>query len=471
MTSRALAAVALVPALLLAVSGTAVAAPTSAAAPADVVTPTSALSADLPSQEVWAELRFRDWPGRWVAGTVTDGVAKSSSGGPVAVTSATPSRCEVQQDSGQAFTVRFLDGGTCLVHAVADGDASWAPSTTDLHLEAESKQVRRLSGPDRVGTSVATSRFLHPSSRQTSGALIATTTDFADALAAAGPSVERQWPLLLNPADHLDPRIAGELTRLLAPGGRVTLVGGRSALDDAVEAAVRALPGGYDVRRVAGDDRYATAAALIAEGDPAPVGLPYSGPLYLVSGADWPDGLSVAPLATQTWGAVLLTGPGPGLPAATRAGVDAAVAAGREVVTVGGPAARSWPRATRTIVGTDRYDTSRLVSDRLVVAGQTGTARRVVFASGTSWPDALVGATVAGQRSPLDDTQGPLLLTPPDGLREATRAALRTLDTDRVYEVHLSGGTSALTPALEAQVREAFVVRPGGTAPPVAPAG
>jgi len=467
--SRALAATGLLPALLLAAPSAAGSAATAGAAPTPGAFATA--SAELPPQEVWAELTFRDWPGRWVAGTITDGVSKSSSGGPVTVTSATPSLCEVQQGSGHAFTVRFLDGGTCLVHAEADGDASWAPSSNEWHLDAESKQISRLSGPDRVATSIASSRFLHPSTRQAAGALIATTTGFADALAAAGPSVVREWPLLLNPSDHLDPRIAGELTRLLPPGSQVTLVGGRSALGDAVEAAVRALPGGYDVRRVAGDDRYATAAALIAENGPPTVGLPYSGPLYLVSGTDWPDGLSVAPLATQTWGAVLLTGPGATLPAATRVGVDAAVAAGREVVAVGGPAARSWPQATRTIVGTDRYDTSRLVSDRLVVAGQRGTPRRVVFASGTSWPDALVGATVAGQESAVDDTQGPLLLTAPDGLREATRAALRTLDPDRIYEVRLSGGTSALTPALEAQVRAAFVVRPEGTPPPAQAAG
>ena len=188
--------------------------------------------------------------------------------------------------------------------------------------------------------------------------------------------------------------------------------------------------------------------------------LPYSGPLYLVSGTDWPDGLSVAPLAAHTYGAVLLTRPGTTLPPATRAGVDAALAAGRRVVAVGGSAARAFPAASRTIVGSDRYKTSRLVSDQIAAATDYAAPRRVVFASGTSWPDALLGATVAGQGSLARDTQGPLLLTPPDRLTDPARAALARISTDTVYEVYFAGGTVALTPALEAQVREAFVVRP-----------
>lgn len=447
MISRRLALAGLLPALLLAP------APGAAAAPAG----------DLPQQEVSAEFHFRNWPGRWVAGTTTDGTATSTSGGRVVATTVTTAQCRVEPVSPNAFTVRFLQGGVCTVHLDGDGDATHARTERDVDLTAEAKQVLRLSGPDRVGTSVAASRFLHPSTRQAAGAYLATTVGFADALAAAAPSAQRRWPLLLNPADHLDQRVADELTRLLEPGSRVTLVGGRSVVSDAVESAVRALPGHYDVRRIAGEDRYGTAAALLAAtgDDPGVVrDLPYSGPLYLVSGTDWPDGLSVAPLAAQTFGAVLLTGPGGSLPPATRAGVDAAVARGREVVAVGGPAARSWPAATRALVGTDRYDTSRLVSDRLVVAGEYGHPRRVVVASGTSWPDALVGSTVAGQSSYTGDAQGPLLLTPPDGLLPTTRAALATVDTDGVYEVYLTGGTSAVTPAVEAEVREAFVVRP-----------
>ncbi|HEX6140627.1 MAG TPA: cell wall-binding repeat-containing protein [Candidatus Limnocylindria bacterium] len=83
------------------------------------------------------------------------------------------------------------------------------------------------------------------------------------------------------------------------------LLGGAGVVGDAVAAAVAAYASSGSVTRLAGADRYATAAAISAAGWGA--GEPDSA--YLATGLGFADAMSAAPLAGKTSSPLLLTAP------------------------------------------------------------------------------------------------------------------------------------------------------------------
>lgn len=91
------------------------------------------------------------------------------------------------------------------------------------------------------------------------------------------------------------------------------------------------------------------------------------------------------------------------------------------------------------LAGTDRYATAA----RAALAGEWGSWRAVLV-SGDSFPDALAGTAVAGYHG------GPLLLTARDHLPASTRTVLEELD---IQEVQLIGGTAAISPAVDDELR------------------
>ncbi len=161
--------------------------------------------------------------------------------------------------SASAQTVHILGGESAVSAAVATAvDA--LPNVT----------VNRISGPNRYETAVeiantvgagAIGQFL---GKRT--VILASGTSFADAL-AAGPISYRgvvggtgagPHPILLTPVDALPAVTDTALTDLGVQ--QVVIAGGTSVVSDAVETAIEAK--GIDVIRVAGANRYATAAAL-----------------------------------------------------------------------------------------------------------------------------------------------------------------------------------------------------------------
>ena len=189
---------------------------------------------------------------------------------------------------------------------------------------------------------------------------------------------------------------------------------------------------GTQVVRLAGKDRYSTAAA-ISEVHSSGVGT-----VFVATGTDYPDALSVAARAGSLDAPVLLTRP-TSLPNATRQ--ELTRLAPQRVVVVGGDSAVSptvfdlideaTGAATMTRwAGLDRYTTAAQV------AADFGSADTVYVATGQNYPDALAGAARAGA---LD---GPVLLVRADAVPTATRSALSSLDP---VEIRALGGPSAIS--------------------------
>lgn len=212
-------------------------------------------------------------------------------------------------------------------------------------------------------------------------------------------------------------------------------------------AADRALVAGYvevpTVNRLAGADRYATAAMISAATYPA--GVPVA---YVATGRDFPDALAGAAAATRRGGPVLLV-PGTSLPSVVRGELDRlnptqiVVLGGTAVVSAAvvdqlAPLAGSGGVIRRA--GADRYATAVSVSQNAFPAG----VPVAYVASGRGYPDALAAAAAAGVRG------GPVLLVPGTSLPSLVRAELDRLNPTRIVVV---GGPAVVSEA----VRSALV--------------
>ena len=297
----------------------------------------------------------------------------------------------------------------------------------------------RLAGADRYATAAAIAGDAFRPGVDV--AFVATGATFPDALAAAAAAGRVGAPVLLVAPTAVPATTLAQLSRLQP--GRIIVVGGPSAVSDTVLSALATMsPGGAS--RIAGADRYGTAAALSAATHPN--GSPIA---YLVSGEGFADAVSAAPAAARHAAPVLLTRTGV-LPEATAAELQRL--APRQVFVVGGPAVvsdaivaaigQAAPGAAVTrIAGSDRYATSAAVAGFFSAGVES-----VYVASGVAFPDALAAAAAAGAHG------SPLILTAPTALPRDADWRIGVLQPSRAIVV---GGPSAVSDAVLAAVRGA----------------
>lgn len=116
--------------------------------------------------------------------------------------------------------------------------------------------VVRLAGADRYTTAVAVSQSSHPSGAPV--AILTTGASFPDALAGGPAASVLGGPVLLVQRDRV-PTVALDELRRLHPQ-RVLILGGAAAVSGAVTAQLAGEA--FSVERVAGSDRYETAALI-----------------------------------------------------------------------------------------------------------------------------------------------------------------------------------------------------------------
>lgn len=105
---------------------------------------------------------------------------------------------------------------------------------------------------------------------------------------------------------------------------------------------------------------------------------------------------------------------------------------------------RETPLATERLAGPDRASTAIAVSRRAFPEG----ARAVVIATQAEFADALAGAPLAAA------VNGPVLLTPPDRLRDDVAAEVRRLG---VRQAIVLGGTDAVSSTVDSALRAAGI--------------
>ncbi len=289
-------------------------------------------------------------------------------------------------------------------------------------------KVTRLAGASRYLTAVEVSKEAY---EEADTVIIAAGADknFPDALAASALAGKLDAPILLAEQDGFRAGTLEEIERLGAE--KAIVLGGEKALGAEVVAALE--DADLEVERIAGENRYET-AALIAEEV-----LGTGKEVFLVNGDEPWDALAIGPVAAEREIPVLLTKAG-ALRAETKAflvdngitrvtilgGVKAVSEAAKNEIPAGISVKRIW--------GDNREATAIQIANNYFPE-----ATEVVVASRDKFADALVGGYFGGLNS------APVLLVYEKAIRENTDKFLFGLNPETIYVL---GGTSVVSKAV-----------------------
>lgn len=186
------------------------------------------------------------------------------------------------------------------IHVAGSAGAVSDAVIAQLRSRVPAATITRLGGADRFETATLLSKAFVGS---TTMAVVATGSDFPDALSASPAAAISRGSLLLTRATSLPATTAAELGRLRP--ARTYVVGGTSVVSDAVLAAIRSATGG-EALRIAGPDRYATSAAISNR-----FFTPTTPSLIVAKGQNFPDALAGGALAGARRSPLALNPDGP----------------------------------------------------------------------------------------------------------------------------------------------------------------
>ena len=294
-----------------------------------------------------------------------------------------------------------------------------------------------VQGDDRVLTAIEASQKFGTAAN----VVLATGSDFPDALGGAALAGAVDGPILLTRGATLEASVLAEIDRLTAT--KVYILGGTGAVPAAVATALEAE--GLTVERVFGANRYATAKA-IADKTIEILGESYTGDAFVATGEGYADALAASPIMYAK-----------GMPLVL---VDAAgtytLSAGMEkVVILGGtgpvPATVQTALGTKydtRLAGATRYDTAIAVANYGVSKGMGWN--NLGIATGESFPDALCAGPLLGKNNSV------LLMTTTTSLTPATKTKLESL-AGTVDEYFLFGGTGAIAAGTRTAIQTALM--------------
>jgi putative cell wall-binding protein len=354
-------------------------------------------------------------------------------------------RFAVTCDGASVHQETLFDGAWGRLRAAVSGPGGFLYVTTSngsgdrvIRVAASSWTVHRLAGTNRYATAAATSRNQFPSGA--TDVMVATGANYPDALAGSAAAGRLGMPILLTQQNGVPCETRAELDRLNPQ--RIWVLGSGGVISEAVknDMAQYAAPG--QTFRLAGSDRYSTAAAISAQFNPSG-GVPAA---FVATGQGFADALAGGPAAAVFGGPLLLVLPN-GIPQATRD--ELARVAPQRIFVLGGPGAVSESVAMDLqnytsgpvvrLWGHDRYATAAAVSSSFWPSGPPAA----FVATGLDFPDALAGSAAAGRN------RVPLLLVNRTAVPPATHAELQRLRPGHIYVL---GGESVVARAVQHQM-------------------
>lgn len=308
-------------------------------------------------------------------------------------------------------------------------------------LAEEDGKVHRIAGASRYLTAVEVSKKAY---KEAETVIIAAgaNLNFPDALAASALAGKEEAPILLAEQDGFRAGTLEEIARLGAK--KAIVLGGEKALGKEVVDALE--DAGLKVTRIAGENRYETAALIAAEV------LGTGKEVFLVNGDEPWDALAIGPVAARDGIPVLLTKAG-ALRAETKAFlVDKGI---KTVTILGGdkavsPAVRAEIPASvssvKRVHGLNREATAIEIAERFFDAPEA-----VIIASRDKFADALVGGYFGGL---LD---APIMLVYEKKIRENVEEYL--WDNQQVGDIYILGGEAVIGKAVVEEIEEIGVVK------------
>lgn len=293
----------------------------------------------------------------------------------------------------------------------------------------------RLSGSNRYATSLAISQkgWTHASN-----VIITTGLNFPDALSASALSKSKDAPIILTAPDSLSQASIDELKRLGTTNA--FLIGGTGVISTSVETQLKGLS--ISITRIAGANRYDTSLKIAEE-----IGL--NNGIVVATGADFPDALSIASIASIKSIPILLS------PKARLDDNMEAFIKGKTIPAsyiVGGTGVlssaidSSVPNSKR-LSGTDRFGTNLSINNQFTSDLNFDT---VYLATGRDFPDALSGSALAAKNN------APIILTNKDSISTDT---LNFMKSKGVKHVVILGGTGVVSQDVESQINAALIVK------------
>ncbi|KUO58052.1 MAG: hypothetical protein APF84_18690 [Gracilibacter sp. BRH_c7a] len=270
--------------------------------------------------------------------------------------------------------------------------------------------------------------------------------NLADALSSVPLSRMHNAPILMTPSDRLDDQISYEIRNLEVMN--VIIIGGEGAISKSIETDLR--NSGYSVERIAGADRYETAAKIASK-------FPSTKTVYLAYGYGEPDALAASSFAALNSIPILLTDK-TGIPEVTRTQLQRLNPT--EVMLLGGngvidPKVENDLKKNYLVerwAGADRYETEwailrNLFTDqsKLYFSSALVSARDV--SSGKPYGDALLAASLAAKNDAI------AINIPPNYLPKAIEYFL-TYNRGYISEARIIGNTSAISSILEKQIEK-----------------
>ncbi|WP_194895917.1 cell wall-binding repeat-containing protein [Catenulispora pinisilvae] len=327
----------------------------------------------------------------------------------------------------------ILGQDTSLQAAPGYNEATGVGSATLGFVQApyDEDRVGRISGADRYQTGIQISQQQYPGNGSANAVVLATGTNFPDALAGVPLAKKVGGPLLLTPGNVADAQVINEIHRVLKPGGTVYVLGGTAAITPAVVNALH-LPANQ-VQRIGGVNRYDTSVKIAnALGNPSHV--------VLATGNGFADALAAGPYASTVFAdngapaAILLTNDRTMTPAVAALAHSAKAVSAVGVQAVTAAANAHIPNVTG-FAGSDRYDSAARVAATFHGEHTAGVATGLTFA------DALTGAAQLAQ------VGGPLVLTNVNSLPAFSANALHGINASLGGSglIEIFGGPAAIS--------------------------
>ncbi len=310
------------------------------------------------------------------------------------------------------------------------------------------KDIIRLSGSSRNGTAVAISNEVEEAMEYCEAVVLANGWNFADALAGGPLAVALKAPILLITGDDNDAETYAEIERLGV--NDIYILGGKGAVSEDVDAKLK--KDGYNVERIAGDNRFET-AVKIAEKMDSLYSYLYRYSAFYAYSHNYPDALAVSGIAASLGAPILYIDSDGVLDPATEAYIKKVEFS--ENYIIGGTGAISsaaedniksaGAKAVKRISGATRYETCLEINKQL----SKFVYSDVIFVStGVNFPDALAGSVLAACY------QSPMLLVAPD---EPLSDAQKKFIIDRTNSnICIFGGKVAVPEAIENKIKDLF---------------
>ena len=260
---------------------------------------------------------------------------------------------------------------------------------------ANVKNVTRIAGKDRIGTSIEISKAMF---NESDNVVLASGYNFADALSAGQLAAALNAPLILS-SDQLDSRTSDEIAKLKPKN--IYIVGGETALSSNIEESVKSVVNDINIERLKGNDRYETSVKVM-EKTKEFVDAEY---LLIASGKNFPDALSATSFMADHKAFMVLSD-GNSYPKSDL-----------QEIAIGGVNQLPLNGFTgERIAGNDRYQTALAIARRSFENNENA-----ILANSKVFADSLSAVSVA------KNYKAPIILTDNENLTQSTKSYLENM--------------------------------------------